>query len=210
MVWLALRRAYSQRWLILATSLGLAIAVAFTLCIPLYADAVHFRLLRQRLGADKLPGQTTPLPFLLRYRRTSVAPWQWADIQPIDDYLTSEAVDSLRLPILRQVRFFRTNSFQLYPSYDPANPKTKYLYDYFFFATLQDAGSGADRGLKIGLQPPPAPEKEGSWGIFETFHVSKIPQAPTFEAAVRPQKDAWGELTSPRAPSPPQPGRRTR
>ena len=42
----AAKRLLAQRWLALATALGLVMSVALALSIPLYADAVYYRVLR--------------------------------------------------------------------------------------------------------------------------------------------------------------------
>ena len=45
----AAKRLFSQSWLALATVLGLVTSVALTMSIPLYADAVYYRVLREEL-----------------------------------------------------------------------------------------------------------------------------------------------------------------
>lgn len=46
------KRLWSQPSLTLVTILGLAAAVALIMTIPLYADAVYFRILQEELGAN--------------------------------------------------------------------------------------------------------------------------------------------------------------
>ena len=49
----AAKRLFSQRWLALATALGLVTAVALTMGTPLYADAVYYRVLREQLSGGE-------------------------------------------------------------------------------------------------------------------------------------------------------------
>ena len=47
---IAVKRLYAQKGLTLATLLGLVMTITLTLSIPLYADAVYFRVLREELA----------------------------------------------------------------------------------------------------------------------------------------------------------------
>jgi putative ABC transport system permease protein len=46
---IAVRRILAQRWLALATVLGLIAAITLIMSIPLYADAVYYRVLQEEL-----------------------------------------------------------------------------------------------------------------------------------------------------------------
>ncbi|NLF01064.1 MAG: hypothetical protein GX601_08825, partial [Anaerolineales bacterium] len=49
----AAKRLLSQKWLALATIVGLIASVALTMSVPLYADAVYYRVLQEELtGGD--------------------------------------------------------------------------------------------------------------------------------------------------------------
>ena len=43
------KRLFSHRWLTLMTGVGLLTSVALTVIIPLYADAIYYRVLREEL-----------------------------------------------------------------------------------------------------------------------------------------------------------------
>ncbi len=47
---IAVRRIFAQRWLALATALGLVASIALIMSIPLYSDAVYYRILQENLG----------------------------------------------------------------------------------------------------------------------------------------------------------------
>jgi len=46
---IAVKRLISQRGLVLAATLGLATAISLTLSIPLYADAIYYRIFKEQL-----------------------------------------------------------------------------------------------------------------------------------------------------------------
>ena len=62
----ATKRLLSHRWLALATGLGLIASVALTVSIPLYADAIYYRILHKELSGDP-SGTRPPLKLLFRY-----------------------------------------------------------------------------------------------------------------------------------------------
>lgn len=116
----AVKRLFSQRWLALATGLGLVTAVALTMSVPLYADAVYYRVLREELSGES-PEGTKPYPpfaFMFSYRRAGSNPVQWEDIQPVDAYLSGPADSALGLPQKFVVRYFKTDTFRLFPQED--------------------------------------------------------------------------------------------
>ena len=57
---LAFKRLLSQRGLALATTVGLVIALALTLSVPLYAGAVYDRVLREELVTNEEDAAPTP------------------------------------------------------------------------------------------------------------------------------------------------------
>ncbi|MCB0009191.1 MAG: hypothetical protein KDE04_22150, partial [Anaerolineales bacterium] len=47
---ITLKRLWAQRGLTLVTTIGLTAAVAIIMVVPLYADAISFRILEQKLS----------------------------------------------------------------------------------------------------------------------------------------------------------------
>lgn len=109
------KRLFAQRWLVLATALGLVISVALTVSIPMYADAVYHRVLRQELSKGSF-GRTTRPPFAFMFLHTAgwEDPSQWEDVQPVDDYLSELAGSALGLPQRSVVRYFETSKFAVF------------------------------------------------------------------------------------------------
>ena len=82
----ALKRLFSQYRLALLTVLGLTAAVALTLSIPLYADAVYYRTLREALGTGQGqtdPSSRPPFAFMFRYIGAWYGAAKWSDVQPV-------------------------------------------------------------------------------------------------------------------------------
>lgn len=115
----AIRRLISQRGLALATVLGLVASAAIVMSIPLYTDAVYYRVLQQELVRPASEGelQRPPFAFMYRYVGSLYGLRQWEDIEQVDAYLTNQAPDILGLPQeLDTIRYVRTDNFRLFPS----------------------------------------------------------------------------------------------
>ncbi|RPI34151.1 MAG: ABC transporter permease [Chloroflexota bacterium] len=135
---LAFKRLISQRWLALATAMGLTVSVALVMSIPLYADATHFRLLNERVSGQSEPGEKTPLSFLFRFKSPRNGGPQWADLQSADEYMSSQAGNDLGLPTIKMVRLFETDTFKLFPPFDAQRPETKYFLGWVHFSLMDE------------------------------------------------------------------------
>ena len=86
----AARRLRAGRALALVAAFGLTLIVAFTMGIPLYADAVYHRVLGTEI-ARGAGWRRPPFAFLFRYVGKPSEPRTWEQIIPLDDYLDSAA-----------------------------------------------------------------------------------------------------------------------
>jgi putative ABC transport system permease protein len=111
-VTLALKRLTSHLGPTLAVAAGLTVAVALVVCIPLYANAMGYRLLVEQLAAN---ATRPPFAFLFRYVGAWHGALAWDDIAPADAYLTDRAAQELALPMAGIVRHVRTDKWQLHP-----------------------------------------------------------------------------------------------
>ena len=119
---IALKRLFAQRRLALLTALGLMVAVALTLSVPLYADAVYGRTLSRTLAEKAQPADLRP-PFAFMFRQIS-SPDQrvkWADVLEANAYLTEQAITDLGLPPVQVVHLFKTDFLGLFPSGQDSN-----------------------------------------------------------------------------------------
>lgn len=110
---LALKRLISHLGPTLAVAAGLTVAVALVICIPLYANAVGYRLLVEQLAAD---ATRPPFAFLFRYVGAWHGALEWEAIAAADAYLSGAAAGDLALPGAEVVRHVRTEKWQLYPA----------------------------------------------------------------------------------------------
>lgn len=113
----AIKRLIAQQWLALALILGLISSIVLVMSIPLYADAVYYRILQEELTDTGL-GDTfsrPPFAYMFRYLGSTYGPQEWEDITQLDTYLSSQASGALGLPHKKTIRYFKTDNFRLFP-----------------------------------------------------------------------------------------------
>ena len=122
----AAKRLLAQPGVALATAVGLVISVALALSIPLYADAVYYRVLRQEIRGTLNVDDSSDLPLILVFRFTGG--WntslEWEAVKPVGDFLSQQAARILQLPSRQFVRHFRTNNFGFYSVQDAVDDAT--------------------------------------------------------------------------------------
>jgi len=116
-LWLAMRRLWSNRALTVAITLGLIVAVALVTSVPLYSDAVNYELMRKELSRTETEGHPRP-PFAFMYRY--VGAWhgavEWEEYAPADSYFAGQGPAIMGLPLDLQVRHVKTDNFRLFPA----------------------------------------------------------------------------------------------
>jgi putative ABC transport system permease protein len=113
------KRLISERWLALATALGLIISVALITSIPIYADAIHYRVLLEKLSGETY-GNRPPFAFMYRYVGSWAGVVEWEDIRLLDEYMTTRVASDLGLPQKEMVRYFATDNLRLFPQGESA------------------------------------------------------------------------------------------
>jgi len=114
----AIKRLISQRGLVLAATLGLAAAISLTLSIPLYADAIYYRIFESRVVTNDIEEQVNqrpPFSFVFHYNGGWYGNKQWEDVQSADDYLSQRTGPIIGLPQIHMVRYFRTEPYAMFP-----------------------------------------------------------------------------------------------
>ena len=120
----AYRRLLAQWGLALAITLGLIVTVALAVSLPVYADAVNFRVLTTELGT--VPGtegqvaRRSPFAYMFRYLGDLHPRLKWSAIEPLDDYLYNRAGAELGLPCKLIVRYVATDNLKLFAQ--PGSP----------------------------------------------------------------------------------------
>ena len=77
----ALKRLFAQRGLALAIMIGLVVSISLIMSIPLYADAVYYRILQDELEAPQTTGgiQRPPFAYMFRYVGSTYGAKEWED-----------------------------------------------------------------------------------------------------------------------------------
>lgn len=108
-----LKRLWSQLGMTLATTFGLTMAVALLTLVPLYADAVNFRILEEELANDATNNRP-PFAYMYSYVGAWYGHVELADIEPVSDYLFGQAADVLNLPQELAIRHVKSPTFKLF------------------------------------------------------------------------------------------------
>jgi putative ABC transport system permease protein len=117
----AAKRLVAQRGLALAVILGLVVAVALAVSLPLYADAINYRVLQEQLDTKSSMAvvQRPAFAFMYMYMGSLSTPLEWADTEPVDDYFRNRSAADLGMPQKLGIRYFATDKLALYNN-DPA------------------------------------------------------------------------------------------
>jgi len=136
------KRIISHPGLILATTLGLIIALALMMSVPLYADAVYHRIFLKNIAnaegrshlatGDTLP----PLAYLFRYDGSIYGAVEWEEVQPVHTYITQRAGADLGLNPQFAVSYFHTNPFSIFASTESQFEETRTPLIWAGFATI--------------------------------------------------------------------------
>jgi putative ABC transport system permease protein len=153
---IAIRRIIAQRWLALATVLGLVAAITLIMSIPLYADAVYYRVLQEELAkaGQGVKDDSRAFTFLFRNIGSIYGVKEWEEIEPVDAYLSGEAVQRLGLPASSVVRYVKTDNFRLFSAgANQSYASTQEPLEWVSFGALQ----GFEDHVQWLEGGPPAP-----------------------------------------------------
>ncbi|MFT5196877.1 MAG: putative ABC transport system permease protein, partial [Candidatus Promineifilaceae bacterium] len=110
-----LKRLRTRPGMTLASICGLTVAVILMEIVPLYSDAVNFRILEEQL-ATLDDNHRPPWSYIYTYSGNSSGDVEWETIQPARDYLSSDAERTLGLPLDFMVQHVETATFRLFPT----------------------------------------------------------------------------------------------
>lgn len=112
-VLLVARRLPGRLGLALASLLGLVVAISLVVAIPLYADAVYYRLFQEKLAGT---AERSPYTFIFTYHGGWAGQRQLEEVAAVDDYLSTHAGRRLGLQRELLVRRFRTEPVAVFPA----------------------------------------------------------------------------------------------
>ncbi|HOU13816.1 MAG TPA: FtsX-like permease family protein [Anaerolineae bacterium] len=135
------KRIIAQPGIVVATTLGLVIAIALMMSIPLYADAVYHRIFLENVAnsaggaeAENIP----PVTYLFRYDGSINGATEWEKIQPVHTYLTTQAGAELGLKQQFVVSYFGTDPFGIYANAESLFKDNRTPLVWSGFATISD------------------------------------------------------------------------
>lgn len=153
------KRLLAQKGLALAITIGLTVAVALAVSLPVYSDAVNFRILTTELntvpGSGGQIARRSPFAFMFRYVAGVHKALKWSDIGPLDTYLHGSASNQVGLPRKFIVRYLATDNLKLFPGSDSAFSDSKESLGWVNIGSITDLQSHIT--VVEGSFPEPAP-----------------------------------------------------
>ena len=110
---LTLKRLWAQKGLTSATLVGLIVGMTLSMAVPLYANAVNFRILEETLSSQTERNNRPPFAYLYNYIGAWHEPVAWDAIQPVTHYLRDNGAQTLGLPPEQFVWHVETNDYRL-------------------------------------------------------------------------------------------------
>ena len=150
----AVKRLLAQPMLTLSTTLGLIAAITMMLVVPLYAEAVSFRVLSERLAARNDQSNRPAFSYLFTYIGSWERPANYEEAEVVNRYLREQGVLQLGLQAEQFVRHYETTRMRLYPS-GISNYGDDSIIDYLTFGTTENIENYIE--FLEGNFPAPAP-----------------------------------------------------
>jgi putative ABC transport system permease protein len=116
------RRLWSHLALMLAIAAGFVVAIALVVAIPVYAEAVGYRVLRDELSHVDSGGVRPPFSLMYRYLGSQFGLISWDQYAKLDSYMRNDVGQQLGLPVLKSVRYVATDKLPLLPSNGAGSP----------------------------------------------------------------------------------------
>jgi len=139
----ASRRLWHQKGLAASMIVGLVAAVALTVSIPIYADAISYRILHEKLYNN--PNDTSsPFSFLLRYVGSWHGYLEWEECTQVDTYIADRVAAILGLPKEMLVRHYKTDKMRLFPASEMAYADLQKPLSYVALGFVSDLESHVD------------------------------------------------------------------
>ena len=136
------RRLFARWSLALALTAGLAVIVALAASLPVYSEAINYRMLVTELGA--VPGtegqvaRRSPFAFMFRYLAGQREPLDWPAVERVDSYLLGPASAELGLPRKLVVRYLATDNLKLFPAAGSGYADTREPLGWVSFGAITD------------------------------------------------------------------------
>ena len=112
----ALKRLWRHRGLVLCLFVGLALAVALAVAVPLYSDGVNYNLLNAALNQTAVENRRSPFSFIFHYVGSWHTPLEIDQYTSADQFIEGPISSLIGLPRDVLTRYVTTDNLQLYPN----------------------------------------------------------------------------------------------
>ncbi|HWQ15098.1 MAG TPA: FtsX-like permease family protein [Roseiflexaceae bacterium] len=116
------QRLWSHLALMLAIAAGFTVAIALVVSIPVYAEAVGYRILRDELSRDESGARRPPFAFMYRYLGSQTGVIGVGDYARLDEYLQGPVDRLLGLPVRQRVRYVSSDKLPMLPAGGVGDP----------------------------------------------------------------------------------------
>ncbi len=147
----------------LAIAAGFVIAIALVVSIPVYAEAVGYRVLRDELSHNDSGGIQPPFSFMYRYLGSQHGLATWDQYTKLDDYMRQRVESILNLPVQQRVRYVGSDRLPLLPSNGAGSP--------LMWVTLSFA-SGLEQHIDVVDGRMPQVSKDGPVEVLITEELA--------------------------------------
>ncbi len=178
------RRLWSHLYLMLAIAAGFVVAIALVVSIPVYAEAVGYRVLRDELSRTETGGIRPPFAFMYRYLGSQHGLIDAAEYNKVDAYMRDTVAGRPGLPVQTRTRYVASDKLPLLPTSGAGAPLL-----YVNMAFLTDLEQNIE--LADGRLPETHPD-----GPVEVM----ITEALASSWASRPARSTWCSAPRPTRP----------
>ena len=161
---LAMQRLLAQPLLSSATVVGLSVAIALILTIPIYSESVAFRILTERLVEQSENVNRPPFSYLINYIGAWHEPVEWEDTIPLDNYVQEQFDTDLGLNTTMTVKHVETINFRFFPA-DETDYTDETSLDYMTFTATENI----EEHVSLVEGAFPAPAAAHSDGVVEVM-----------------------------------------
>lgn len=112
----AARRLWHNLGLMIGTAIGLIVAVALVMSVPLYADGVNYRLMARALAEKQDDARRPPYAFMFRYIGSWYGAVEWQAYAAADSFFATDCPAIIGLPVEQAVRYVKTDDLRVFPA----------------------------------------------------------------------------------------------
>jgi len=110
------RRLLSHFGMMMALAVGFTVAITLVVAIPVYAEAVGYRVLKTELSRRDNGSQRPPFAFMYRYLGNIKGLLSWQQYAPLDRYMREQMPLDLGLPVEQTARYTATDKLPMLPT----------------------------------------------------------------------------------------------